>query len=591
MSFEPGAGRAKMGLVDRIISAVSPRWALTRMQAKQALVTQFGLYDHPERRGFSGGMQKNAPSESWAKQRDRLAMMWDARDTFTHDWLGGALGRVVLYVLGELVCKSNTGDPVVDQIYDDYLHNWAGDEDDEDGFFPCDATGRHRLIKLAQIGFLAMLVDGDHGYQWIPGSEEIFPKLLCIEADRLGSPLDATQSETYIGGITIDPETGRPLSYRVFRRSRAGQYTNPEEIPPANFIHLWDPNRGDEYRGRTHLLRCLNPARDLREIMEAEGLAIKEQSQYAAMVTSKNPFSDQGVAAWTGKTKEGTPTQQAVWGKILRLAEGESVTGFQPSARPTGATLAYFQLRVRQMAISLGLTYGFLWDLATLGGVTARIEVRSDERRISYWQRLVVDRLLRRTRRMLLSHGIAYGQIPPHPNMSRCNWHFGQRVVTDAGYEVQNDLNLLTAGLVAADDVATKYNDGSNLRDVMTRNAASVQEGRAISSDSGVPMELLAPTMWANATQQLAAMETDPAETVPPPGSLAAVGEKGAAQIVDLLSKVATGAMERAAAVQTLVTVYGLESEQAEEITPPQGKREAKGSEDKGQKSGGRAGG
>src|SRR5437762_10902974 len=118
MSYDANAGKARMGFLDKMISMVSPRWALGRMQAKQALVTQFGLYDHPERRGDSGGMSKNAAGESWAKQRDRLKMMWDARDTFTYDWLGGALGRVVLYVLGELVCKSNTGDPEVDQLYD-----------------------------------------------------------------------------------------------------------------------------------------------------------------------------------------------------------------------------------------------------------------------------------------------------------------------------------------------------------------------------------------------------------------------------------------------------------------------------------------
>ena len=75
------------------------------------------------------------------------------------------------------------------------------------------------------------------------------------------------------------------------------------------------------------------------------------------------------------------------------------------------------------------------------------------------------------------------------------------------------------------------------------------------------------------ATQMLAAMNTPPG-LPPDPGSLEAVGEKGAAQIVDLLSKVATGQMDRESAVQTLVTVYGLYPEQAEQIVPEKGKRE-----------------
>jgi hypothetical protein len=69
-------------------------------------------------------------------------------------------------------------------------------------------------------------------------------------------------------------------------------------------------------------------------------------------------------------------------------------------------------------------------------------------------------------------------------------------------------------------------------------------------------------------------MNTPPENPPPPePGSQAAVGDKGASQIIEILSNVTTGMMERASAVNALVTVYGMTPEKAEEITPPQGKR------------------
>ncbi len=568
----------RLNWVDRIVAFARPQAGLIRMAARQAL-HEFGYSDDPTRRGDSGGQVKNAPAESYSQHRDRIKAMWDARDLATYDWIGGVLARVVLYVCGELECKSNTGVDDLDSLYDEYFHNWCGDEQDEDGFYVCDLSGRHRLLKLIQIALLAMFVDGDHGMiiRRQPQEGELLdaasgpPCVQLIEADRIGSPIEAQQQENYIGGFTIDVETGKILSIRVFRRTRMGMYVEPREIEPANFIHLWDPDRGDHYRGRTLLLRVLPDSRDIREWIEAEKIAGKTQSQFAGLVGTKDPYAKSGVGAWEGKTKEGTPTQNAMWGKILKMAEGESFSLLAPPNRPSGGFMAFIQMVIRKIAVALGFSYGFVWDLASLGGVTARVEVRADERRINYYQRLLVGHVLRRIRKIVLAHGVAFDGLPAHPQMNRCTWHFGARIITDVGYEVQNDLSLLNAGLVAADDVATKYSDGGGLREIADRNATIVNFFRKVAAENGVPIEMLARGLWPDASQLLAAMNSEPAPP-PKPGSLEAVGDKGAGQIVDLLSKVTTGQMERETAVQALVTVYGIPAETAESIVPAHGK-------------------
>ncbi|MEA3209043.1 MAG: hypothetical protein QOE70_2100, partial [Chthoniobacter sp.] len=350
---------------------------------------QFSSYGEKSwQRGGSGGQSKNAASESWKKHKDRIKAMWDARDLCCHDWIGGALGKVVVYVVGDLECKSNTGDPQIDALYDAYFHAWCGDEEDGDGFYPCDITGRHRFIKLVQLALLAMLVDGDHGFVIRLEGEGI--KLQSIEADRIGSPMDAQQTETYIGGFTIDADTGRPITIRIYNRTRHGQYNHPVEIEPERFVHVWDPDRVDQYRGVTALLRLLEDCRDLRETLESEKIAIKDQSQYVGAVSSK--LGRNGAGDWEDDPVTGTKSQTAMWGKWLRLGEGESVNFLTPSSRPSGAFLAFMQILIRKMAISLKLSYGFLWDLAMLGGVSQRVEVRGDERQINHWQRILVDR-------------------------------------------------------------------------------------------------------------------------------------------------------------------------------------------------------
>lgn len=558
----------KMSALDRGIAALSPRWALNRMAAKSRLI-QFGYNDDPLLRGQPKPVAQTA-GETYAKQRDRYKMMADAREQAEFTWIGGVVGKLTNYVVGELVCKSSTGNPRQDAIQDKYLHDWAGDEEDQDGFPPCDTTGRHRLIKLGQIGVGAMTVDGEHGFQWIPGGKNRMPSLLSIDADRIGSPHEAVQSETYIGGIMLDPtNNGRITGYRIFKRSRLSQYTDPVEVPPSNFFHIWDTDRGDEYHGRSHLKRALNPLRDMHETENSESVAIKTQSQWAAMIGSKDPWTDKGIGAWNGKTTAGTPTQDAQWGKLLRLQEGESVQGFQPTARPTGSFMQFEEHRIRQVAAGLKLSFGFVWNMQELGGATARVEVKGDARQIAYLRRLLVDKFLRRVRKLLLAHGVAYGHIPPHPNSGSCKWHFGTDIIVDAGYEVTNDLQLLNAGLTDPDTLAVKYNNGEDFAGVQRHKAGAFNTTRNIAAETGTTIEILAGGLWPDGTNQIAARNTDPAELAPPPpGSLQAVGEKGAQQIADLLLAVAAGTLDRESCKQSLVTIYGLTDEQADDIVP-----------------------
>ncbi|MES2569351.1 MAG: hypothetical protein V4710_04770, partial [Verrucomicrobiota bacterium] len=94
----------KPNFLERGIAFVAPGLALRRASAKERL-TEFGYnsavpgFD----RGRSGGQAKNASSESWRAHRDRVNIMWDARDAENNFcFIGGILHRVSSYVCSKI---------------------------------------------------------------------------------------------------------------------------------------------------------------------------------------------------------------------------------------------------------------------------------------------------------------------------------------------------------------------------------------------------------------------------------------------------------------------------------------------------------
>jgi capsid protein len=559
----------RLTLADRVVSYFKgPVEKLVRMKAREIEHQfSFGYNDFPERRSPSGGLFAQAAAETWRSNRDRLKAMWDARDLCRFEFIGGMMSRIVLYVCGTFHSRSLTGEEEIDQAYDDFWKGWCGDQPNDDGTIRCDITGRHRFGKIIQMGFLGFLVDGDSGLI------EVDPLLsptqeFCIqpvEADRIGSPLDQQVQENYIGGINLDPLTGRIGSFRIYRRTRTNQYLDPQDVPAESFIHLVDEDRFDEYRGRTKLLRLLNDARDIREWCESEKIAGKTQSQWAALIGLKDPFANQGATAWTNKTDAGTPTQDAQWGKILRMAEGEVFNMLAPPSRPSGAFMDFAQLIIRKMAVSLDLPYGFLWDLATLGGVTARIEVQQALRRIEYWQELLKIKILNRVRQKVIAQGIANQVLPPHPLWQKVEWHFGQSIQTDVGYDMDADIAATQHGIAKISDITAKY--GKSPREVFLSNAQTANEAIQVGAETGLPVEAFAAGLFPMLTDQRAAFISGP--TPPPaPGSIEALGDKGVKQLIDLLTSVGEGKMDRDAAKQTLQRTFGVPPAIAEKMVP-----------------------
>jgi lambda family phage portal protein len=559
----------KITFLDKAIAAVNPEAGLRRLVSKHWL-QEFERGDWArEQRGFSGGKSRQASSETQRKQRQRINRIWEARDMEEKFcFVRGVLEKLTQYTCGAITYQSRTGDSDIDQQYQDFFHDWCG---------RADLTGRMRLAELVQLGFRGMVRDGEYGWIVVPDGEEI--RLQPIEADRIGGPDQVKAAENNINGILLD-EVGRVTGYEIYRRSRMAQYTKEDfdmglgqgVVPPEMFLHLYRPVRADQYHGDSWLSPLLPHARDIHELFGFEKMAMKFAAAFAGFIRRKDSVPTGSGLDWMTKASSATggPNSFEVQaGMIKRLQEGEEITFPGSTGRPSGNLIQFVEILIREMALGLNMPFGFVYNMALLGGVTARIEVMQAWRTIQQYQQLLVDKLLNKVRDMVLERGIAMGQIAPHPAWKMGSWNFGARLTGDTGNYVQEQMMLLQNGIIPRGKVIEEI-DGSSNMEVARTLAREVKELQEVAAETAVPIELFVPSM-PQATQMLAAINMPPQEPPPPvKGLVGKVGEKTASQLIDVLTAHAEGKLERESAIQSLVYVYGVPRAKAESLVPVQ---------------------
>lgn len=547
--------------LERSIAAVAPQYALKRAVAKDRL-TMFG-YDaaNPDgARGSSGGITKNAASETPRMAQDRLKCMWDARDLERNmPVIRCALDRVAQYVCGSVRYQANTGDPRADSLYEEYMARWFEAD--------ADITGRDNMRMLLELGFRSMLRDGDFGYQIVRVGKKL--SLRAIESDRIGNPntVSAHIAEDYVQGIWVDP-MGRPTKYDIHKRDRkSAHYSKDCEVPASQFIFLNRPLRTDEYRTVSWLAPILGQARDLYEMFAFERGAAKWAASIAGVITVNDPLYKGGggsAGTFDGKTVTGEPTATVVGNRLLRLKPNENVTTFNTGNRPSGAFQQYIESALRDIAMGLNVPYGF-FNMAQFGGATVRLEAQQLDRTFKRYQEILVSRVLNRVVRAVLNNAIALRELPVTDNWDSCRWQFGARLTADTGYDTEANLAQLSHGLKTGSSIASDEGyDFEELTQAVLKEVAMVRDRAAA---AGIPMEMLAPARFQGATDQLAAVA---AAIQPPPAapSVSDLSDGGVKNLVALLEAVANGTMPREEAVSFLVSVYEFSPEGAEAIVP-----------------------
>jgi hypothetical protein len=99
--------------------------------------------------------QYGQPAESTQNQRDRVVMMWEARDLVENFPEAREISRKFGNYLTPHEYSPTTGDRGYNQTISEYFHAWCKN---------CDVTNRHSFKKLVQLAAEERPVDGDCGF-------------------------------------------------------------------------------------------------------------------------------------------------------------------------------------------------------------------------------------------------------------------------------------------------------------------------------------------------------------------------------------------------------------------------------------------
>ena len=448
--------------IDRAISVISPKLALERVRARQVLMGyDEGVRQNNRYRNTASSYQ-NTSSTSTLKLRDRTQIMWEARDLVDNSALvKSIIFRIGLYVCAKVRYQARTGDNAVDQQIESVWQSFTQN---------CDVTGRNSFRKLCQLALVGMLRDGDFGFVIVNDKNGI--KLAPIESDRIGSPYESLAGEGYVQGVFIDT-IGRAFRYRIFNRTREGSYLTYQDYEARDFIHIFDSLRADGYRGVSGLDSVIasGTARDLYEILQNEKIATKWQTAQAGIVKKTG-----GEAGWDVTATSDKRLEKVEAGTISYLEANEDIIPFGVS-RPSVTFTGFIQTLVREVCMSLGVPYGFFYDMSALGGATARLESAQAQRSFEHYQNVLEDKFLNRIKNIVIARGITDGLIPNVPKWNNGVWQYGAHPTVDVGRESSANISEVAVGLKSAASIFGEQGlDWQEEQEQIAKEKANMQE-------------------------------------------------------------------------------------------------------------------
>ena len=444
--------------IDRALENIAPQWALKRLEAR----VQKSLFEYNAARTnrMYAPKQYGQPAESSQNQRDRVIMMWEARDLVENFPEAREITRKFGNYLTPHEYSPTTGDRNYNQTVSDYFHQWCK---------TCDVTGRHSFKKLVQIAAEERPVDGDCGFVIRRAGEGL--KLQLVPATRIGNPnTSSVSSNNYYQGIITD-DFGQPVAYRIYRVDRNGVYFGAEDIPANQFCHYFDPFRIDQYRGVTEFHAAIQTARMLYDILQAEKAGVRFSSQQAALI-----FNDRGVAnprnlfspnpamnLPSGQTQKNELTEVG----MIRYFQNSDRVEVMPS-RPSQAFTGFVQHLMHEIALGVGVPEGVLFGTQDYKGPSVRAEFAAADRVFTKHQGVLQDKVLDPIKDAVILDAIARGEIPPPTLLAgetmvqalrratKGEWRFPAKLSIDVGRESAANMNENRQGAKSLQEIAAE---------------------------------------------------------------------------------------------------------------------------------------
>ena len=473
--------------LDRALENIAPTWALKRLEARVA--KSLFEYNAARTNRLYAPKQYAQPVESSQNQRDRVVLMYEARDLVDNAPEIREVARKFGLYLTPHEYSPTTGDHDYNQIISEYFHAWCKN---------CDVTNRHSFKKLVQLAAEERPVDGDCGFVIRRSGEGL--KLQLVPATRIGNPNDtAVASNNYFQGI-ITNDFGQPVAYRIYRVTRDGVYFGAEDIPANQFCHFFDPNRVDQYRGVSDLASGIQTARMLHDILQAEKAGVRFSSQQAALI-----FNDRGVAnprnLFQPNPALSLPSGQQQKNELtevgmIRYFQNSDRVEVMPS-RPSQAFTGFVQHLMHEISLSVGIPEGVLFGTSEFKGPSVRAEFAAADRVFTRQQGVLTDKVLDPIKDAVILDAIARGEIPPPPLLAgetmvhalrratSGEWRFPAKLSIDVGRESAANMNENRQGAKSLQEIAAE--EGTDAFTRLEQIAIEAAYVKQLAEKYGVP--------------------------------------------------------------------------------------------------------
>lgn len=364
----------KANWLDKTINNFFPVWGAKRMAARYAhSVLNMGGYR---------GASKKRPYENWvpgggsADQdllQDLPRLRERSRDLIRNNGVAaGAVNTEVTNVVGSGIkpqSSLNAKHLGIDrdraiELQDQMETAWArwkisADSTNRLDFDDMQAMIQRQILENGEIIIQPLMVENRRPYSLC---------LELIEADRMDTPPGKSVTDKNIRmGVELGARS-QPVAYWL-KKTHPGDYTvgvNRTEdwkrvsawnsMGRKNVFHLFHQQRPGQSRGVPWFTPALDIFKNRAEYLETEMVAARVAACFAVLVTSQNPHN-MGVLNQNGATdSEGKPVEYLEPGMIKYLANGDSVTGFNPN-RPGAAFEPFMMLAMRELGVALDMPY------------------------------------------------------------------------------------------------------------------------------------------------------------------------------------------------------------------------------------------
>jgi len=383
------------------------------------------------------------------------------------------VGSMAIYSVGDgLRPQAQSSDPAWNRQAEEYFRGWASRPE---------VTGRFSFEECQAIICRGMDTDGEF-FVHKTRSRSGLPLLQLIESHRIG---DTDGEETW-DGIGLDA-FGAPRFYRALEDD------GHRDLPAESVLHIFEPESASALRNAPAIQHSINHILDEMELIALEKHAVKDNADISRVLKTARP--DLGDS---GDFSVGTPLpgaeasdpvslQKIVGGKLLALKPEESIESFQ-SQRPSPTFTGFLEHLRRDSALGV-LPFEFAADSSKVGGAGVRLVVAKADRRFSFRQMILIQRLMKPVWAFVIGDAIARGELPEASGWHKISCVCPRRITVDAGREAQQNRADVEMGLKTISDHYEEI--GADYGEELERRARDAKMILDTAAKYGIPAEML----------------------------------------------------------------------------------------------------